>query len=102
MAQREKKVVKAVEAIPAAEAEHVSALEEVVLVGVGPYEETTELLGELAAPAGDDEQVERLLQAREEAAEKVREAPATALFSKYPFRKADELLESYGLDKCRS
>jgi hypothetical protein len=102
LVQGEKKIVKTVEAIPPSEAEHISALEEAVLVGIGPYEEATKSIGELAAPDGDEEQVERLIQAREEAAERVREAPATPIFSKYPFRKANELLERYGLDKCKA
>ncbi|HXR59789.1 MAG TPA: hypothetical protein VN732_00510 [Solirubrobacterales bacterium] len=93
---------KAAESFPRAEIEKVSTQEGVVLVGIGVYEDTTESLGSLQAPTGEEEAVERLLEAREEAAVRVREAPATVLFSKYPFRQANDLAAGYGVSKCQA
>jgi len=90
-----------IESFPPEKAERVTTLERGLLEGLPTYEKATEMIGGLNAPEQDEGRVERALGAMEDAALRVREAPATALYSKYPFREANELLESYGLTKCR-
>jgi hypothetical protein len=90
---------KTLEAQPPAVAEHVPAQEKAQLAGVRPYEDATRALRRLDAPE-EGGRVERLLQAREEAAVRVTEAPATAYFSTYPYREANELSEELGLEAC--
>lgn len=64
------------------------------------YEETAQQLGELGVPAGDEKQVEAIVEAMEAAAERALADPHTAVISNAPFREADKLAEGYGLKAC--
>ena len=99
-AQRSELMRETLAAFPAATVEHVPAQEEAQLAAVGPYEDATRGLEKLSPPEEEDEAVKRLLGARKQAAIRVREAPATAYFSSYPYREANELAKAAGLDEC--
>lgn len=66
------------------------------------YERTSDELGELESPAGDENSISKIIKAREEAAENVKADPGTALVSKVQFKQADELANAYGLNRCIS
>ena len=76
--------------------------EKLVLKLIPTYEKTTSDLAELDAPAGEEKKVETIIEAREEAAERVRSDPGSALVGNVPFVKSNELAEAYGLDSCTS
>jgi hypothetical protein len=65
-----------------------------------PYDEATEKIDGLGAPKGEAEKVEALVEAREEATARTKADPDTTLVSDTPFKKAQELAEKYGLDRC--
>jgi hypothetical protein len=74
--------------------------EEVILAGLGAYEKAAEDISGLNAPAGEQKEVEDLVAAMEEAADRVKANPGTALVSGLPFKKADEAAEKIGLQDC--
>lgn len=74
--------------------------EELVLKLLPTYEDTAAQLGELAPPAGDEEKIEAIVEAMEEAAERVKANPSAALVGSIPFDKANKLVAAYGLEKC--
>lgn len=74
--------------------------EKLVLKILPTYEEATAGLDELGAPEGDEKQVEAIVEAMEEAAEKVKADPGTAVTTGLPFKKANELAQDYGLRSC--
>jgi len=76
-----------------------STQQKVILAGIPSYEEAAQKLGEIA-PDGEEEKVEAMVEAMEEAADKVRADPGTALVSGIQFENADKLLEAYGLENC--
>ncbi|HEU5063133.1 MAG TPA: hypothetical protein VFT79_08295 [Solirubrobacterales bacterium] len=98
--RRDERMAAVIEAAPPARSELIATQVKAQLAAVDPYEAATAALEDLGAPKGGD--VERLLAAREEAAESVREAPATAYFSNYPYRRANDLADTYGLTECRT
>jgi hypothetical protein len=64
------------------------------------YEETTGKLSELGQPKGEEEKVDAIVEAMEQAAERVRADPGSALTGDLPFRQANKLAEDYGLSSC--
>lgn len=74
--------------------------EQLVLKVLPTYEETAANLSKLDVPAGDEKQVEAIVEAMEEAVERVKADPNTALVSTVPFDKANKLATEYGLDRC--
>jgi len=74
--------------------------EESVLRLLKVYEKTTSALAELDVPEGEEQKVEALLKAREDAAAQVKASPATALHNGAPFKKPDDLAKSYDLESC--
>jgi hypothetical protein len=78
----------------------VAEQEKLVLKILPTYEESAAGLDELGAPEGDEKQVEAIVKAMEEAAEKVKADPGTAVTTSLPFKKPNELNEGYGLKAC--
>jgi hypothetical protein len=78
----------------------VKAQEELVLALVPTYEKATTKIDELGAPEGDEQKVEEIVKAREEAIEQVKANPGSAAISSLPFNDANKLLQSYGLTTC--
>jgi UDP-N-acetylglucosamine 2-epimerase len=74
--------------------------EEAVLKVIEPYQRTTETLADLEAPEGSEEELEAVVQAREEAVEKTKADPATALKGDEAFQKPVKLSEELGLGDC--
>jgi hypothetical protein len=74
--------------------------EKVIHEALPTYEAATEQIDDLEAPSGDEEKVDALVEAMEEAAERAMADPHTAIISNVPFRKANELAEGYGLKTC--
>jgi type IV pilus biogenesis protein CpaD/CtpE len=64
------------------------------------YEDAARKIDELGAPEGSEDTVDAIVEAMEEASEKVRANLQTAAVSNVPFNKANELTESYGLNAC--
>jgi hypothetical protein len=64
------------------------------------YEGAAEDIGDLSAPKGSEAKAEALVDAMEEAAAKVRANPQLAATGNQPFRKADQVAESLGLEDC--
>jgi hypothetical protein len=71
--------------------------EEALLSLIPSYEKMVDHLRALDAPAGDEEKVEAVYDAMDEAAENMRENPGTALVSEAAFAKASKLSKAYGL-----
>jgi hypothetical protein len=74
--------------------------EDLVLEVLPTYENTTRELDDLGAPEGDEEKVDAIVEAMEEAVEKVEANPGSALVASYPFKEPNELVEKYGLKSC--
>jgi hypothetical protein len=72
--------------------------EETMLALHDPYEETTKHLAELTPPKGGEPKVEALIEAREEAAERMRKEPLAAY--DHPLRKAEERARVAGVTTC--
>jgi hypothetical protein len=72
----------------------------VVTIILPPYEQTTEDLQNLGAPEGDEEKVEAIVKAREEAAKKTKADPGVAVTSTREFVDANKLATDYGLTSC--
>lgn len=73
---------------------------QIILFALDSYERMTEELGDLPTPDGDEEEIDGMVAAMEETAEKVRADPGTATHSQIQFKAAAEKLEKYGLDLC--
>lgn len=73
--------------------------EEAALAFQDPYEETTQKLAELTPPRGGDQKMEALIEAREQAAEKVSEDPSL-VFEGHPYRQVEKLAKSAGVIAC--
>jgi hypothetical protein len=73
----------------------------VVVAILRPYEEMTASLAELSPPEGEEQEVEAMIEAMEEAASQGKEDPGAALEGGTPFRKANEMVKSYGLTECQ-
>lgn len=76
--------------------------EKALAILLRPYETTTTKLSELGAPAGDEQEMEAIVSAMEKAAVDVKKNPSTAFESDLPFRKANQLVEDYGLKQCQA
>lgn len=76
--------------------------EEVVQRALPTYETATQQIDELAAPQGDDEKVQKIVEAMEEAVKKAEADPHSALINEAAFKKADQLVKSYGLKDCNA
>lgn len=74
--------------------------EDLILQVLPTYENAATKIEELGAPEGDEEKVEEIVKAMEEAAVQVKASPGTALETNVPFKEANELVEKYGLDSC--
>lgn len=74
--------------------------EEIIQKAMPTYEGATEQIAELGAPKGEEEKVETLVGAMEEAAERAKADPHTAVISNVPFRKADKAAQELGLKEC--
>ncbi|HEX5592855.1 MAG TPA: hypothetical protein VFX35_05860 [Solirubrobacterales bacterium] len=74
--------------------------DDIIFDVIAIYEETTGELSELGKPEGEEEKVDAIVEAMEEAADRVHANPQSALTGDLPFRKANKLAEDYGLDSC--
>lgn len=74
------------------------AKEETMLALQVPYEETTEQLADLTPPEGGEPKVEALIEAREEAAERMRKEPIVAY--NHPSIEAQERATDAGMPTC--
>lgn len=74
--------------------------EEVVLKVLDSYERMAGNLADLGAPEGEEETVEGITAAMDDAAAKVRANPQTATGSGVPFKEPNEMLADYGLKDC--
>jgi hypothetical protein len=83
---------------PPTEAQLTKASEEFFLPII---KEQVEGIRELSPPAGEEQQVDKLLTAAEEGIEKAEEDPASLANEKEdPFAEANEMANKYGLTKC--
>jgi hypothetical protein len=74
--------------------------EQVIHKALPTYEEAASKIADLGAPEGQQEKVDALVSAMEEAAEKALADPHTAVVSNIFFRKADQLAQEYELSGC--
>jgi hypothetical protein len=74
--------------------------EKLLTVSLVAYDKTVSRLSELEAPEGEEKNVEELIQAMEGASQAASAHPREALQGGVTFRKANKLLNDYGLDKC--
>lgn len=74
---------------------------ETILELHGPYEKLTKQLAELTPPKGGEPKVEALIDAREEAAERMGKDPLAA-YEHHPFGKAEERANAAGVTTCAS
>lgn len=74
--------------------------EQLVLKTLPSYKEIPEKLEALGFPEGDEEELEALVEAMEEAASDVEADPGKALVSTKQFFKASKLAADYGLTEC--
>lgn len=65
-----------------------------------PFEKDIENLKSLGAPAGDEQQVEEIIKAMEDAVKDVEAKPLVALRSSSQFAEARAAAVKYGLDDC--
>ena len=80
--------------------DQVKAQEKAIQSGLPSYEKAAEQIDDLGAPEGEEEMVESLVGAMEEAAERVKADPHTATVSNVPFKEADKLATEMGLTEC--
>jgi hypothetical protein len=76
------------------------AQEEAVLSVLESYDRMASSLADLGPPEGEEETVEGITAAMEDAAAKVRANPQTATGSGVPFKEPNEMLSDYGLKDC--
>lgn len=76
------------------------AKEEALVSLLPPYEKMVEDLREVEAPEGDEEELEAIYDAMDEAAQSVKANPGTALVSDVAFKQAAKKAEAYGLKGC--
>ncbi|MGN6258582.1 MAG: hypothetical protein ACTHN3_12675 [Solirubrobacterales bacterium] len=67
---------------------------------VGPYRKMAKKLEGLEAPQGDEETIESLIKAMEEAAQKAEDKPLANLHSDSQFAEANKIAAKYGLNSC--
>ena len=70
-----------------------------ILVSVLPsYEKMVTELREMDVPEGDEDQLEAIYDAMDQAAQKIKANPGTALVSEVPFVASEKLAKAYGLE----
>ena len=75
--------------------------EEVVSEVVGPgVRQQAEEINELAAPSGDEAEIEAMVKAVESGAEELEEEPKALLEGENPLGEASKLARAYGLKEC--
>lgn len=74
--------------------------EKAILYILAPYEVAVEGLGEITPPAGEEDKVDGVVKAMEEAMAQTRKNPVAAS-EEAPFDKPNKLAESYGLEECK-
>lgn len=74
--------------------------EEVIAAILVPYEQMTESLDELGAPAAEAQQLEEAVKALEEAAKRARANPESVFANNAPFNEANEKVEALGWEGC--
>ena len=74
--------------------------EEAIRLLIQPYEKMANRLGELGAPAGEEEDVQTMVAEMKSAVAQVNANPQTALVSDVPFREANRSAEEFGLENC--
>jgi hypothetical protein len=74
--------------------------EEAVLKLISPYEQTTARLAELSTPEGEEEKVDSMIKAMNDAVKKVKAEPEAALTNTAPFEGANQAVKNYGLTEC--
>ncbi len=73
----------------------------VVDIALPEFERQAEELSELTPPAGDEEQIDAIITAMEEAVERVEDDPASVLEgAEKQFGEAEKLGREYGFDEC--
>jgi hypothetical protein len=75
--------------------------EKAILFVLEPYEDALQGLNELEPPAGEEQKVEAMIKAAEDALAQGQASPGTLLSSSAAFNKSNELFEKYGLKECR-
>jgi len=75
--------------------------EKAILFVMEPYGEAIEGLKELDPPAGEEEKVEAIIKAMEEAWNQARANLGTLISSGAPFIQSNRLVEEYGLKECK-
>lgn len=73
------------------------AKEEAFVTLVPSYEKMVDSLRALDKPEGDEEKLEAIYDAMDEAAQNMKQNPGTALVSEVAFSKANKLSKAYGL-----
>ena len=92
-----KKVTSELDASEVTRADQENLIDEVLLP---PFEKDIENLKSLGAPAGDEQQVEEIIKAMEDAIKNVEEKPLVALRTNSQFAEARAAAVKYGLDDC--
>jgi hypothetical protein len=92
-----KKVSSEIDASEVTRADQERLISEVLLP---PFEKDIENLKSLGAPAGDEQQVEAIIEAMEKSVDKVEAKPLVALRSSSQFAEARALAVKYGLTDC--
>lgn len=75
--------------------------EKAILFVLEPYGDAIEGLKELDPPAGEEEKVEGMINAMEEAFDRAQADPGSLVSSGTAFNKSNQLVESYGLKECK-
>ena len=73
--------------------------EKAILLVLAPYGKAAESVAELPPPEGEEEKVEAISTAMEEAYAQAQANPGTLISSSAPFNKANELAEDYGSER---
>lgn len=72
----------------------------VITAAVEPYRKMTRKIEELGAPEGDEQEVEAIIKAMEEAADKAEANPQQTIDSIIPFAEANRVIGEYGIESC--
>lgn len=92
-----KATINEVDASETTRADQEKLIDEVL---IPPFEKDIENLKSLGAPAGDEEQVEEIIEEMEKAVKKVEAQPLVALRSSSQFAQARAAAVKYGLKDC--
>jgi hypothetical protein len=75
--------------------------EKAILYVLEPYGDAIQGLQELDPPAGEEEKVEAMIKAMEEAFDQAQANPGSLISSTAAFNKSNQLVEDYGLKECK-